>query len=679
MLTLNDGRSELWQWDTGRTLSVDADCSQVHFSNKVFGRSVDVDVVDGVANIPDILLQTDKDLSVWAFVGTPENGYTKISKVFKVNRRNKPADYVFTPPEQTTLDELVERLEKIEESQDPDAIKNAVEDYLQNNPIHVDEKDPTVPDWAKQPEKPKYTATEVGALPSTTNIPSKTSELINDSGFVNNVVANLVNYYLKSETYSRDEVKQLISAIPKFSIKPVSKLPTTDISETTIYLVPGGDGDDLYTEYIRVSSKWEILGSQKMDLTGYATETYVKDYAQPKGNYLTEVPKGYATEQFVKEQIAEAELGGEEVDLSGYALKSELPTKTSQLENDSGYLNAVPEGYAKTEDIPTKPEDIGAQPAGDYAIDYEIRLELEAINRRLTAFFDSDDQTLDELSEIVAYITSNKSLIDAITTSKVSVADIVNNLTTNVTNKPLSAAQGVALKALIDAITIPTKISQLTNDKGYITSYTETDPTVPSWAKQPNKPRYTSSEVGALPSTTKIPSKTSDLTNDSGFITGYTETDPTVPAWAKNATKPSYSKSEVGLGNVDNVKQYSASNPPPYPVTSVNGKTGAVTVDVPTVPTKVSAFTNDAGYLTGYTETDPTVPSWAKATSKPSYTASEVGAVPTSRTVNGKKLSKNITLNASDVGAVPTSQTITVTGIDADGVSHSWTMYGVAQ
>lgn len=61
-------------------------------------------------------------------------------------------------------------------------------------------------------------------------------------------------------------------------------------------------------------------------------------------------------------------------------------------------------------------------------------------------------------------------------------------------------------------------------------------------------------------------------------LQSYTESDPTVPAWAKAKTKPSYSKSEVGLGNVDNVKQYSASNPPPYPVTSVNGKTGAVTV-----------------------------------------------------------------------------------------------------
>ena len=40
----------------------------------------------------------------------------------------------------------------------------------------------------------------------------------------------------------------------------------------------------------------------------------------------------------------------------------------------------------------------------------------------------------------------------------------------------------------------------------------------------------------------------------------------------------SVTKSDVGLGNVDNVKQYSASNPPPYPVTSVNGKTGDVTV-----------------------------------------------------------------------------------------------------
>lgn len=48
---------------------------------------------------------------------------------------------------------------------------------------------------------------------------------------------------------------------------------------------------------------------------------------------------------------------------------------------------------------------------------------------------------------------------------------------------------------------------------------TESDPTVPSWAKQETKPDYTAQEVGALPDTTVIPSKTSDLTNDNGFIT----------------------------------------------------------------------------------------------------------------------------------------------------------------
>ena len=114
MLELNDGRSELWQWDTGRTLIVDTDCSQVHFSNKVFGRSIDVNVADGVAIIPDVLLQTDNDLNVWAFSGTAENGYTKISKTFKVNRRNKPADYVFTPVEQTTINQLKSDLANLE-------------------------------------------------------------------------------------------------------------------------------------------------------------------------------------------------------------------------------------------------------------------------------------------------------------------------------------------------------------------------------------------------------------------------------------------------------------------------------------------------------------------------------------------------------------------------------------
>lgn len=239
----------------------------------------------------------------------------------------------------------------------------------------------------------------------------------------------------------------------------------------------------------------------------------------------------------------------------------ETPSKVSDLENDEGYLTSYIEAdptvpsWAKEPRKPTyTPAEVGAEPSGKVtssigshntstAAHNDIRLLIEGLATRLNSLANSDDTTLDQMAEVVAYIKANRDLIDQITTGKVNTADIVNNLTTNVATKPLSAAQGVALKALIDAITVPTKVSQLANDKGYLTSYTESDPTVPSWAKQ--------------------------------------------------TSKPSYTKSEVGLGNVDNVKQYSASNPPPYPVTSVNGQTGAVSV---AVPTKLSELTNDLDY-----------------------------------------------------------------------------------
>ena len=116
---------------------------------------------------------------------------------------------------------------------------------------------------------------------------------------------------------------------------------------------------------------------------------------------------------------------------------------------------------------------------------------------------------------------------------------------------------------------IPTGLSGFDNDMGYI--ITETDPTVPAWAKASTKPTYTASEVGALPSNTVIPTvptNVSAFTNDAGYLTSYTETDPTVPAWAKAASKPTYTAAEVGALP----DTYTA------PVTSVNGQTGDITV-----------------------------------------------------------------------------------------------------
>jgi hypothetical protein len=137
----------------------------------------------------------------------------------------------------------------------------------------------------------------------------------------------------------------------------------------------------------------------------------------------------------------------------------------------------------------------------------------------------------------------------------------------------------------------------LTPDGGGNSTIDLTGYATEEWVQDEFQPKgeYLTEVPAGYAKTEDIPTKMSQLDNDAGYLKKWIETDPTVPAWAKESSKPSYSKSEVGLGNVDNVKQYSASNPPPYPVTSVNGKTGAVVVDV---PTKVSQLTNDSGYLT---------------------------------------------------------------------------------
>lgn len=131
--------------------------------------------------------------------------------------------------------------------------------------------------------------------------------------------------------------------------------------------------------------------------------------------------------------------------------------KTGDVVLDASSVGARPSTWTPTY------TDVGADKSGtasslvsihntDSNAHNDIRIALKELSERINATLDSDDTTLDELSEIVAYIKSNKSLIDAITTSKVSVTDIIDNLVTNVANKPLSASQGVVLKSLIDSL-----------------------------------------------------------------------------------------------------------------------------------------------------------------------------------------------------------------------------------
>jgi hypothetical protein len=106
----------------------------------------------------------------------------------------------------------------------------------------------------------------------------------------------------------------------------------------------------------------------------------------------------------------------------------------------------------------------------------------------------------------------------------------------------------------------------------------------------------------------------------------------------------SVSKSDVGLGNVANERQYSSDNPPPYPVTSVNGKTGAVTVSVPTVPVTTSLIKgNGSGGL-------------AAATAGTDYALR-----PTTR---------KVTLTASGWNSSTKQQTVTCSGVLSDATKQ---------
>lgn len=115
-----------------------------------------------------------------------------------------------------------------------------------------------------------------------------------------------------------------------------------------------------------------------------------------------------------------------------------------------------------------------------------------------------------------------------------------------------------------------------------------------------------------------------------------------------DATWAAISKDTVGLGNVNN--------------TADSAKSVKHATSADAVP-----WTGVSGRPTSLPASD--VYDWAKAASKPSYTANEVGAVPTSRTVNGKALSTNITLSASDVGAAASSHTHPYAGSSSAGGS----------
>lgn len=164
MIKLADGRGRLYQWDTGR--QVECDAEQVHFSNHHYGTSIDVDVKDGKAMIPNQLLTSATPLKAWAWAKDSNGEYTKEEQIFLVAKRNKPSDYVYTPTELKTWQDLQNQIG------DLNNLKTAHKDNLVNA---INDAAGSGGGGASTAEDVSYTNTQ---LPNVANVKTALDELV---------------------------------------------------------------------------------------------------------------------------------------------------------------------------------------------------------------------------------------------------------------------------------------------------------------------------------------------------------------------------------------------------------------------------------------------------------------------------------------------------------------------
>ena len=133
MFKIYDGRDKFYQWDIDRKIIVDdPEITQVHFCNRTDNCSLvcETYIEDGltVADVPNILLQTDWLIRVYAYDGK----YTKHERRFDVVSRTKPADYVYTETDIINYSHLLERMNTIDEN-----IESTIREYIDEHPESV--------------------------------------------------------------------------------------------------------------------------------------------------------------------------------------------------------------------------------------------------------------------------------------------------------------------------------------------------------------------------------------------------------------------------------------------------------------------------------------------------------------------------------------------------------------
>ena len=229
----------------------------------------------------------------------------------------------------------------------------------------------------------------------------------------------------------------------------------------------------------------EYVTDEELNDKGYATQSYVDDI--DKTHVGTDKPTNtnatiwfntddtneeidivtmdeltnYATKSYVTSEIAKAKLEGEEVDLSGFATKDDLPTKTSQLTNDSGYLTRVPSEYITETELNQAIESVDVT---DQLKDYAKKTD---VAKEIADLVDSAPESMNTLKELADAIEEHQDVYDAYVDE---VSKQLNNKSDKTHTHDQYLTEHQSLSDYAKKTDVPTKTSQLTNDSNYLTS-----------------------------------------------------------------------------------------------------------------------------------------------------------------------------------------------------------------
>lgn len=249
-----------------------------------------------------------------------------------VNTPNSGTMVTHAHKNKTVLDALDERDGLL--TYNGQTIKSGDEERIQSD---WTEQDPTSPAYVlNKPElKPVATTGDFSDLQNVPVIARKISQLINDSGFINRTVNNLVNYYTKSELMTAEEINELVANVGKLDAKIVAVLPDENISTSTIYLVKDGDSN-IYQQYMYINGVWSSLGRTTIDLTNYYTSAQVDSRLNKKVE--KEIGKGLSSNDFtdayksIIDELSLVATSGKYSDLTG---KPSIPQSSADLSDAS--------------------------------------------------------------------------------------------------------------------------------------------------------------------------------------------------------------------------------------------------------------------------------------------------------------------------------------------------------